>query len=149
MIFSDSESVLKGICKTSTMNKTSGITQMLKDKIERLESRKKKSNFAGSRGTVELTLMRELTRSKAINERCRDGQLLLPVADKEELPNFCQNTERDRGESYFERYYRSGSSSWVRQIKMNRRVFVSINRMRAGHSSLKASLSRFNIVSTA
>jgi hypothetical protein len=32
---------------------------------------------------------------------------------------------------------------------MNHRVFVSINRMRAGHSSLKAGLSRFNIVSTA
>jgi hypothetical protein len=34
-------------------------------------------------------------------------------------------------------------------IKMNRRAFVSINLMREGHSSLKASLSRFNIVSTA
>jgi hypothetical protein len=33
--------------------------------------------------------------------------------------------------------------------KMNRRSFVSINRMRADHSSLKASLNRFNIVSTA
>jgi hypothetical protein len=32
---------------------------------------------------------------------------------------------------------------------MNRRAFVPINRMRAGHSSLKASLSRFNFVSTA
>jgi hypothetical protein len=32
---------------------------------------------------------------------------------------------------------------------MNRRVFVSTNRIRAGHFSLKASLSRFNIVSTA
>jgi hypothetical protein len=32
---------------------------------------------------------------------------------------------------------------------MNRRAFVSINRMRAGHTSLKASLNRFNIVSTA
>jgi hypothetical protein len=31
---------------------------------------------------------------------------------------------------------------------MNRRGFVSINRMRAGHTSLKASLSRFNIMST-
>jgi hypothetical protein len=36
--FSDSESVLKGISKTSTMNNTSHITQMLKDKIESLES---------------------------------------------------------------------------------------------------------------
>jgi hypothetical protein len=32
---------------------------------------------------------------------------------------------------------------------MKRRAFVSINRMTAGHSNLKASLSRFNIVSTA
>jgi hypothetical protein len=32
---------------------------------------------------------------------------------------------------------------------MNRRAFVSISRMRAGHISLKASLSRFIIVSTA
>jgi hypothetical protein len=32
--FSDSESVLKGISNTSTMNNTSHITQMLKDKID-------------------------------------------------------------------------------------------------------------------
>jgi hypothetical protein len=32
---------------------------------------------------------------------------------------------------------------------MNRRAFVSINRMRAGHTSLKVSLNRFNIVSMA
>jgi hypothetical protein len=35
---------------------------MLKDKIESIESRGEKSNFTGSRGTVELKLMRELTR---------------------------------------------------------------------------------------
>jgi hypothetical protein len=32
---------------------------------------------------------------------------------------------------------------------MNRHAFVLINRMRAGHTSLKAGLSRFNFVSTA
>jgi hypothetical protein len=32
---------------------------------------------------------------------------------------------------------------------MDRRAFVSINRMRAGHTSLKASLNRFNVVSRA
>jgi hypothetical protein len=41
------------------------------------------------------------------------------------------------------------TSPSFREIKMNRRVFVSINRERTGHSSLKTSLSRFNIVSTA
>jgi hypothetical protein len=38
-----------------------------------------------------------------------------------------------------------GSSSWFREIKMNRRAFVPINPMRAGHTSLKAGLSRFNV----
>jgi ribonuclease HI len=41
VIFSDSESVLKGISDTSTIDNTSHVTQMLKDKIERLESRRK------------------------------------------------------------------------------------------------------------
>jgi hypothetical protein len=53
------------------------------------------------------------------------------------------------GERYFERYYRNGSSPWFCEMKMNRRAFVSINRMRAGHSILKVSLSRLHIVSTA
>jgi hypothetical protein len=88
----------------------------------------------------------------------RDSQIILPVEDLkaqrkkksiEELRSFCQNTTRDRGDSYFERYYRNGSFPWFREIKMNRPAFVSINRMTAGRSSLKASLSRFNIVSTA
>jgi hypothetical protein len=37
MIFSDSASALKGISNSSKVNNTSHITQMLKDKIERLE----------------------------------------------------------------------------------------------------------------
>jgi hypothetical protein len=85
------------------------------------------------------------------------SELLLPVADlkaqwkkkgRKELHSFSQSTKRDRGESYFERYYKNGSSSWFREIKMNCCAFVSINCMRACHSSLKASLSRFNFVST-
>jgi hypothetical protein len=40
-----------------------------------------------------------------------------------------------------------GSARYTRKWTVG--AFVSINRMRAGHSSLKASLSRFNFVSTA
>jgi hypothetical protein len=68
---------------------------------------------------------------------------------KEELHTFCENTKRDRGQNYFERYYRNGSSPWFSELKMNRRAFVSVNSMRADHTSLKASLNRFNIVSMA
>jgi hypothetical protein len=65
---------------------------------------------------------------------------------KEELHSFCQNNKRDGGKSYLERYYRNGSFPWLREIKINRHAFMSINRMRAVHSSLKASLNRFKIV---
>jgi hypothetical protein len=64
---------------------------------------------------------------------------------QEKLQSFYQNSKRDRAESYFERYYRNGSSPWFREIG----TVVSINRIRTGHSSLKVNLSRFNIVSTA
>jgi hypothetical protein len=89
-----------------------------------------------------------LEAKQAIKEG-RDSQLLLPVADlktqwkkigKEELHSFCHRTKRDREERYFERYYRNGSAPWFRQIKMNRRAFVTINSMKEGHTSLKASL---------
>jgi hypothetical protein len=76
----------------------------------------------------------------------RDRQLLSPVADlkaqwkrkgKEGLHGFFQNTKRERRGSYFERYHRNGSAAWFREIKINCRAFVSINRMRGGHSILK------------
>jgi hypothetical protein len=58
---------------------------------------------------------------------------------------FLSKHHTDRGE----RYYRSGSAPWFREIQMKRRAFVSLNRMRAGHTSLNVSLNRFNTVSTA
>jgi hypothetical protein len=138
------------------MNNTSHTTQIKHRDWNREE---KKSNFTGSRGTAELKFNeRADSEAKQAIKEGRDSQLLLPVADlktqgkrkgKEELHSFCQNTKRDRRESYFERHYRNGSAPWFREIKMNRRTFVSINRMRAGHTSLKASLNRFNIVATA
>jgi hypothetical protein len=79
--------------------------------------------------------------------------MLLPMADlkaqwemkgKKELLSLCQNTRRNRGETY----YKNGSSPCF-HINMNRRALVWVNLKRAGHSCLEASLSRFNNVSTA
>jgi ribonuclease HI len=159
MIFLDSESTLKGISNTSTIKNTSHITETLKDKLERLESRGNKIQLHYIPGDCEVQVNEtaDLEAKQSI-KKGRDSLLLLLMADlkaqrkkkgKEELHSFCQNTKRDRGESYFERYYRNGSSPWFREIKMNCCAFVSMNHMRAGHSILKASLSRFNIVCTA
>jgi hypothetical protein len=123
---------------------------MLKDKIERPESRGKVIQFYWTLGTAELKLMRGPTRRKSKQSKKAESQLLLPVADlktrweksKEELHSCCQNTKRVRGERYFERCYRNGSAPWFREIKPNRRAFVSINRMRAGRTTVKASPSQ-------
>jgi hypothetical protein len=84
---------------------------LLKQNTE-TEVARRKSNFAGFRA------------KQAVN-----SQLLLPVAVGKErqqgASQFCQNTRRDRAESYFERYCRKGSSPWFREI--------NVNRMRAGH----------------
>jgi hypothetical protein len=105
---------------------------MLKDKIERLVSRGKNIQFYWTPGHsgAEVIKRTDSEANQSIKES-RDSKLLLPVADlkaqwekkeEEELHSFCQNTKRDRGESYFERYYRNGSSPWFHDIKMNRRA---------------------------
>jgi hypothetical protein len=131
---------------------------MLKDKIERVESRGKRIQFYWILGRcgVEVNEKADLEAKQSIKEG-RDSQLLLLVTDlkaqwkkkgREEFHSFCQNTKRERGESYFERYYRNGLSLWSRKIKINCRAFVSVNCNSTGHTSLKGSLSRFNMVST-
>jgi hypothetical protein len=79
-------------------------------------------------------------------------QMSKPSGKREAKRSFTvsvKTSKRDGGKRYFERYYRNGSFPSLREIKMNRHVFMSINRMRASHSSLKASLKRFNIMSRA
>jgi hypothetical protein len=108
MIFSDSTGMLKGISDSSTMNNTLHITQMLKDKIERLESRGK-IQFYWIKGHCRVEVNeREDSEAKQSIKEGRDSKLLLPMADlktqwkkngKEELRSFCQNTKRDRGEA--------------------------------------------------
>jgi hypothetical protein len=136
--------VFKGI-SNSAMNNTLHITQTLKDKIERLESRGKiQSYWLPGQSEIEINESADSEAKQAIRGG-EDSQFLLSMAGlkaqwkkngKKELHSFCQNTKRDRGERYFERYYRNGSAPWFREIKMTRRAFVSITRMRAGHTIL-------------
>jgi hypothetical protein len=62
---------------------------------------------------IEVNERAESEAKQAIKE-VKHSQLLLPVADletqrkkkgKKELQSFCQNTERERGERYFEKFY--------------------------------------------
>jgi ribonuclease HI len=70
VIFLDSERVLKGISNTSTINKISHITQMLKNKIERLESRGIKIQFYCIQGHygIEVNERADLEAKQSIKE---------------------------------------------------------------------------------
>jgi hypothetical protein len=117
------------------MNNTSHITQMLKDKMEKLDSRRKEIQFYWIPGHCGVEVNeRADSEAKLSIKQGRDSQLLLPGADlkakwkkkgKEELHSFCENTNRDRGQNYFERYYKNGSSPWFSELKINRRAFVN------------------------
>jgi hypothetical protein len=74
--------MLKGISISSTMNNTSHITQMLRDKIERLELRGKIIQFYWIPGhcRIEVNYRADSEAKQAVKEG-RDSQLLLTVAD--------------------------------------------------------------------
>jgi hypothetical protein len=102
------------------MNNTSHIIQILKDKIERLESRGKNKQFywIPRHCGVELN-ERADSEAEQSNINGRDSKLLLPVVDlkshwkkksKVELNSFCENTKQGRGQNYFKRYYKNRSS---------------------------------------
>jgi hypothetical protein len=105
MIFSDSESVLKGIRNKYTTNNASHIAKMLKDKIESLESRGKKYNFTGSRGTMELKLMRELTRRQSNQSKMAEivnyyyhWQILKPNGKRKTKRSFIISVKTPKGQ---------------------------------------------------
>jgi hypothetical protein len=90
---------------------------LIKDKMEKLESRGKKSNILDPWALFELKLMRGPIRRQSNESKMPEIVNYLPVADlkaqwkkkgKEELHNFYQNSKRNRGQNYFETYYRNG-----------------------------------------
>jgi ribonuclease HI len=100
MIFSHSASVLKGISNSSTMNDTSHVTHMLKDKIERLESRGKKIQFHWIPGhcSVEGIERADSEAKQAIKEG-KDSQVLLPMADLK-----TQSKKKDKEEQFLSKH---------------------------------------------
>jgi hypothetical protein len=91
---------------------------VLKDKIERMESRRKNSIFMGSRGTVELKLMRELTRRQSNQSKKTEivnyyyqWQILKPLRKRKAERSLTISVKSPKGaeEKATLRYYRNGS----------------------------------------
>jgi hypothetical protein len=47
---------------------------------------------------------------------------------------------------FFQNFYKQGTRPWFNSFKLRRRSIVSINRLRSGHTSLKDSLKKLNIL---
>jgi hypothetical protein len=73
-------------------------------------------------------------------------QILNPIGKRKAKRSFTVSVKTPNGT---ENKATLRDTTRINEIKMNRRAFASINRMRAGHTSLEASLNRFNIVSKA
>jgi hypothetical protein len=105
MIFSDSESMLKGISNTSTLNNTSHITQMLKDKIEILELQGKKIQFywipghygVEVNGRAELRQSNQSRKAEIVNYYYYQLQILKPIGKRKAKRSFTISVKISNG----------------------------------------------------
>ena len=68
---------------------------------------------------------------------------------RQKFHEWCVSSGREKGKEFFSTYYVQKPRPWFHEWDLNRRTTVSINRLRNGHHSLRASLFRFNIVPSA
>ncbi|XP_058798339.1 uncharacterized protein LOC131668300 [Phymastichus coffea] len=59
------------------------------------------------------------------------------------------NTDLDKGKRYFDRYYKDCNKPWFQGKKLSREFIITINRLRANHYNLNASLARMSIIGDA
>ncbi|CAD6201358.1 GSCOCG00000161001-RA-CDS, partial [Cotesia congregata] len=85
----------------------------------------------------------------------RDTPLGLPSSDlnavwknnnRKEFIEWFSCTDPDKGIFYTSNFASFNPKPWFDKLKVNRRTIVSINRLRSGHTSLRASLFKYNIV---
>jgi hypothetical protein len=59
---------------------------------------------------------------------------------------WCIESGREKGEKFFQNFCKQVTHPWFNSFKLRRRSIVSINRLRSGHTSLRDSLKKCNIV---
>jgi hypothetical protein len=79
----------------------------------------------------------------------KDSPRSLPTSDfrawwkvemREDFRVWCIESGREKGEKFFQIFYKQRTHPWFNSFKFRRRSIVSINRLRSGHTSLKDSL---------
>lgn len=154
-IFSDSRSVLQALANLSSYN-TSSIILEIKNHLRILENTGKHVMFywiPAHRG-IKFNEMADDAAKKSIRIG-RDSQFEIPTSDfkgmwKQKLRNEFHSWIIESGATkdtfYINNYYKKRPAPWFEDLKIFRRPIVSLIRLGSGHTSLKQSLARFNII---
>ncbi|CAL1682463.1 unnamed protein product [Lasius platythorax] len=157
-IFSDSKSVLSAIKNFPSGSRTLSVIYKIKDKLKNM----KESGFEVKMIWIPShcnIIGNELAdaRAKAATHQGDEWDGEIPLGDiksgmKNSLFNkfyeWCEITGKERGTFYFNNYFNKNRKIWFRDVDIPRKAVVSLCRLRCGHTSLRDSLARFNIVSS-
>ena len=158
-IFSESHSVLAALKSFPNLLSKTYLIFHIRDQLYRLHKSGKKVKLywvPAHRGIIGNELVDRAAKSASVIGR--DTQLLVPLSDfrnlwksrmRQEFHKWCVSSGREKGKEFFSVYYMQKPRPWFHEWDLNRRTIVSINRLRSGHHSLRASLFRFNIVPSA
>lgn len=155
-LFSDSKSVLQAILFKGCLKKSSHLIWIIRKLLYDLELLGKELSLFWIPAHVGIE-SNELTDLVAKNAAIfgRDTPFLLPHSDlqalwKEKLfTNFqewAQSRGAHKGSYYFNTFFTPKRTSWFHTFSLNRKGMVSINRLRAGHTTLAECLWKHHII---
>ncbi|GAB1867729.1 Reverse transcriptase domain-containing protein [Camponotus japonicus] len=155
-IFSDSKSVLQALKNINFKNNTSHLINKIRDSINKFVKRGGRikliwiPSHCGITGNERAdSLAKEVPRSGIDYQVCtsnRDFSASWKHNQFERFFEWCKSSGENRATWYIENCFTPTRFPWFQFYDISRKSIVSINRMRCGHTSLKFSLARFNIV---
>lgn len=153
-IFSDSKFVLQASKNINFKNNTSHLINKIRDSINNFVKRGRRikliwiPSHCGMGNERADSLAKEAPRS-GIDQVCTSNRDFSAVWKHNQFERFfewCISSGENRATWYIENCFTPTRFPWFQFYDISRKSIVSINRMRCGHTSLKFSLARFNIV---
>lgn len=154
-IFSDSHNVLMTLDNIFHPKKSSQIIILLKNKLEKMYNKGQfvKLIWIPSHCGIIGNELADFYAKRASNQGI-DTQLKIPSDLNlhwknylfSEFNNWCVQSSYSKDTLYFELYFQIKKRPWFWYYNIPRKAVVCINRIRSGHTSLRESLYKFNIV---
>ena len=158
LIFSDSQSALQNLVSTEIKTSTNKyIYEIKKNYLEFLQNNNNNTvkfiwipAHVGIEGNEEADLLaKNATKNPFVNYRkipYSDFFEKFKMTAYEETKNTIKKLSLSKGKNYFKNFYADKKVPWFSKKCLRRDFIVTINRIRANHYNLAASLARVNII---